>query len=252
MAPVALDLQHLPGIRRGEVAPETQRVLAVGIPELDSILPDGGFPKGAVSELSIRGGASLATSLALATCRTAAEEAAHRGGDVPWCAFVDPSRTLHGPGVEGAEVVLSRLLVVQPPLHALERTAIRLVESHAFAIIIVDTLGVLGASLGISLVTWPRVVRRLALSAEASGTSVLMVTDGEVSRPLPLPVALRLELERLSVDRLSVRIAKERRGRVSGPHRVLWGKARAKVLARNLGGIQQVVTEHRGRKVGDR
>lgn len=235
MAALPLELLRLPGVRRVEDVPEAQRVLAAGIPELDSILPDGGFPKGAVSEFSVRGGSALATSLALAACRTAAEEAARRGGEVPWCAFVDPSRTLHGPGVESAGVELSRLLIVQPPLTALERTAIRLVESHAFAVVIVDTLGALGASLGVSLATWPRVVRRLALAAEASGTSVLMVTDAEVSRPLPLPVALRLDLERLSVDRLSVRIAKERRGRVSGPHRIVWGKARAKVLARPEG-----------------
>jgi recombination protein RecA len=34
---------------------------------------------------------------------------------------------------------------------------------------------------------------------------------------MPLPVAMRLELERLAEDRLMVRVAKDRRGRVTPP-----------------------------------
>ena len=215
------------GLLGGAVPPSILSIL----PELDEVLPDQGIPRGCVVELAVAGGVSLATAIALAACRAAQREAALCGGDVPWCAFVDPSATLYGPGVAEAGVTLERLLVVRPPLEALERTAIRLAESQAFAVTVIDTMGVPGKSCGVVLGSWPRVVRRLALSAEASGTAVLLITDSEARRPLPLPVAMRLELSRTSADRLSVRVAKERRGRISGPRTVTWSKQRPKSLS---------------------
>jgi recombination protein RecA len=47
---------------------------------------------------------------------------------------------------------------------------------------------------------------------------------------LPLPVAMRIELARSESDRLTVRVAKERRGRVSGPRSIVWTRPRAKPL----------------------
>jgi hypothetical protein len=203
-------------------------VLKLG--DLDALLPDGGLPRGVVTELSVSGGSSCATSVALAACRAAQAEALHRGEEAPWCAFVDPSATLYGPGVAAAGVQVDRLLIVRPSLDALERTAIRLAESHAFAVLVIDTMGALGKSLSVPLGVWPRIVRRLALGAQESGACVLLTTDTEVPRPLPLPVALRLELTRPSGDRLGVRVAKDRRGRVSSPRTIAWGRQRAKAL----------------------
>ncbi|HVW30888.1 MAG TPA: recombinase A [Polyangiaceae bacterium] len=225
-------LEHFPArIRPGESGgTDEPKVLPLGIDELDSLLPGGGLPRGGVVELSVAGGVALATSVALAACRAAGEAARAAGGDVPWCAFVDPSQTLHGPGVQGAQVNLERLLVVRPSVEALGRTAIRLVESQAFSVVVVDTVGVPGAALDVALSAWPRVVRRLAMAAGEGGTTVLLITDTEAHRPLPLPVALRLELQRPGADRLSVQIAKERRGRISHPRTINWAKPRAKVL----------------------
>jgi recombination protein RecA len=183
-----------------------------------------------VTELSVSGGAACATSVALSACRAAQKASLQRGEEAPWCAFVDPSATLYGPGVAAAGVQVDRLLIVRPSLDALERTAIRLAESHAFAVLVIDTVGALGKSLSVPLGVWPRIVRRLALGAQESGACVLLTTDAEVPRPLPLPVALRLELSRPSGDRLGVRIAKDRRGRVSAPRTIAWGSPRAKAL----------------------
>jgi recombination protein RecA len=163
-------------------------------------------------------------------CKSAQQEAVVRGGEAPYCAFVDPTSTLHGPGVAAAGVKLDKLLVVRPSIDALSRTAIRVVESQAFSVVVVDLAGVPGASLDLSLGSWPRVVRRLALSAQESGASVLLVTGGDARRPLPLPVAMRIELSRSDVDRLTVRVSKERRGRVSGPRTIAWARPRAKTL----------------------
>jgi hypothetical protein len=206
--------------------------LVLGTP-LDAALPDGGFPRGSVIELSVSGGFAGATSIALSACHAAQANAIERGEDAPWCAFIDPSGTLHGPGVAASGVRVDRLLVIRPSLDALERTAIRLAESHAFSVLVVDALGPLGKSMQVALGSWPRVVRRLALSAEESGACVVLVTDAELPRPLPLPVALRLELSRPNEERLTVRVAKERRGRISPPRNIAWSKPRAKVLGRH-------------------
>jgi recombination protein RecA len=225
-------LEQFPAqIRRGEHAPDgDSKALPTGIADLDALLPGGGLPRCSITELSVSGGAALATSVALAVCRTAGEESLRAGGELPWCAFVDPSQTLHGPGVAGASVELQRLLVVRPSVEALGRTAIRLVESQAFSVIVIDTVGTPGAPLAVGLASWPRVVRRLAMAAEGGASAVLLITDAEARRPLPLPVALRLELQRPASDRLSVRIGKERRGRISAPRTIVWAKPRAKVL----------------------
>jgi hypothetical protein len=56
-------------------------------------------------------------------------------------------------------------------------------------------------------------VRRLALAAENSETTILLLSSEQQARE-GLPVALRIELTRPSLDQLHLRIAKERRGRL--------------------------------------
>jgi recombination protein RecA len=221
-------LEQLPAsFGRGELRHELP-VLSLGIDALDAVLPEGGLPRGKVIELAVASGIALGTSVGLSACRSAQKETEAQGSDAlsaaRWCAFVDPSGTLHAPGVVGAGVRLDRLLVVRPSLEALERTAIRLVESQAFAVVVLDTVGVPGARPHVSLGTWPRVIRRLSLAMEGSGTTVLLITDSDAHRPLPLPVAMRLELIRTAVDHLSIEVAKDRRGRVSGPRTVAWAR----------------------------
>jgi hypothetical protein len=195
--------------------------LPLGLP-LDEALPDQGLPQGTVIELCTSGGSALGTTVALAACRSAQQQAVVRGGEAAWCAFIDPSATLYAPGVERTGVVLERLLVVRPSLEALARAALRVVESRAFAVVVVDTTGVAGAALAVALGIWPRIVRRLSLAVEGTEAVVLLVTDRAAHRPLPLPVGQRIELERSTIDRLGVRVAKDRRGRVSAPRSVAW------------------------------
>jgi recombination protein RecA len=194
--------------------------LALGLGELDALLPDGGLPRGSVVELCVQGAAAGATRIALAACRAAQAEGRARGGDTPWCAFVDASGSLHGPGVAEAGVALERLLVVRPQREALSRVSLRVVESRAFALVVIDTMGAPGCPVEVPLGTWPRVVRRLAMAVEGTESSVLLVTDSHASRPLPLPVAQRLELARVGQHELGVRVAKDKHGRVSGRQRV--------------------------------
>jgi len=203
--------------------------LPFGIEELDQALPDQGLLRGGVVELSVLAPGGLSTTLALAAIKSFQRSRAVSLGTKiePWCAFVDPSSTLYAPGVAASGVALDRLLVVRPPLEALSRVALKLAESSVFELVVIDTLGVLGASLDFSLARFGRVVRRLSMAVDGTEKSVLLLTDGRLPRALPLPVAQRIELTRPARERLLVRVAKDRRGRISGPRPVAWAKGSA-------------------------
>jgi hypothetical protein len=213
------------GVRFACPADGPTKGLAFGIAELDELLPDGGLLRGSVVELCAAGEGALGTSLGLAACAQAQAEARARGNHTPWCAFVDPSGTLYGPGVAAAGVELSRLLVVRPALPALSRVALRLAESEAFAVVVIDLTGVVGERVAVPLGTWPRVVRRLAMAVEGTGHSVLLLTREADRRPLPLPVAQRIEVARPTADKLMVRLAKDQRGRISPARPVVWSRS---------------------------
>jgi len=184
---------------------------------LDAVLPDGGLLRGGVVELASQGGASLGSSVALAACRSAQQEGYLRAGEPSWCAFVDPGGTLYGPGVEQAQVALERLLVVCPPLSALSRVAVRMASSRVFSLLVLDLAAVPGAELNVPLGPWARWVRQLALLVEGSMSSVVLLTDARSHRPLPLPVAQRIELSRVDPRRLKVSVKKDRSGRMFSP-----------------------------------
>lgn len=191
-----------------------------GVTAIDQELPDQGLLRGALVEFAVQGGASLSTSLGLCVCRSAQEAAENLGGAIPWCAFIDVSRSLYAPGVAELGVRLERLLVVRPSLEALARVALRITESQCFAVVVIDMVGTLGAELPIPLGAWPRIVRRLAMAVQATQSTVLLITDGSVRRPLPLPVAQRIELSRPQAHKLILQVAKDKRGRVSAPRSI--------------------------------
>jgi recombination protein RecA len=199
-----------------------------GFEELDRLLPDGGLMRGGVVELAITG-SGLGTTLGLAAVRAfqARAEASFATRVKPWCAFVDPSSTLYAPGVAASGVALERMLVVRPPAEAVSRVALKLAESGVFELVVVDLLGTLGEELDFSLARFGRVVRRLSMAVDGTNKSVLLLTDARVERALPLPVAQRIELTRSAVDRLSARIAKDRRGRVSARRPLVWTRGTA-------------------------
>jgi recombination protein RecA len=208
----------------GEANGPAEPALPFGFEELDGLLPDGGLLRGGVVELAIAGKSGLGTTLALGAVRAAqAGRAASFGSsEKPWCAFVDASSTLYAPGVAASGVQLERLLVVRPPLEALGRVALKLAESGVFELVVVDLLGVLGQSLEPSLARFGRIVRRLSMAVDGTSQSVLLLTDAEQPRSLPLPVAQRIELLRSAADRLLVRVAKDRRGRISSQRPLAW------------------------------
>jgi recombination protein RecA len=212
-------------------------------PELEAVLPDGGFPRGVVELACPRfrpgsGGAGDLPSQALGGATSVALAAVRAGqsrGEHAWCAWVDPEGSLYAPGVVAAGVDLARLLVVRSGVdhaaagprtcrpgvdHAaaeprtcrppMGRIAVKIVGAGAFEVVVVD---VDTASRGGRARNPELLVRKLALAAEPSGTTVLLLTDASRPRAAPWPVALRLELSRPERGTLCVRVAKEKHGR---------------------------------------
>jgi hypothetical protein len=118
-------------------------------------------------------------------------------------------------------VDLDRLLVVRPSRPALARTAVKVAASGAFELVVIDAhhaqdlayAKAFGQSARQRSDGGALVVRKLALAAEESGTTSLLLTSARsfASRPIPWPVALRLEVERRP-EALAVRVTKDRRG----------------------------------------
>lgn len=208
--------------------------LSVGLRAMDEALPDGGLPRGAVIEVSSPRGLGRATTVLLSACASAQAEARLRAvgsTSTPgsWCAWLDPSGTLSAGGAAARGVDLRRLLLVRPPWSGLAKVAVRVVESRIFSVVVVDTVCTPGLAEHSSppgwsrntvrLDRWSNVVRRLALAVEGSDTTVLLMTDRLAHRAMPLPVAMRLELDRRREhDRAttSFRVAKDRHGRIGG------------------------------------
>ena len=201
--------------------------LSLGLPELDEALPELGLPRSAVIELACHPGLGRATQLALMACASAQAEtrATSHDGQARWCAWLDPTATLYAPGVAQTGVELARLCVVRPPVAELAKVAVRVVASHAFAVVVVDRAGVPGRSVNSpltrsansALTRWDVVVRRLALACERSDTTVLLLSSLADAQARPLPTAMRLELASPGPARLSLRVARDRNGRVGSP-----------------------------------
>lgn len=213
--------RSIPGVSvgRGELVEAGTRALPLRFGLIDDALPDGGLPRGAVVEIAAPSGLARATSIALAACASAQAEAKLRGGKDTvgaWCAWIEGEATsLFAPAVAAAGVDLARLLVIRPPAEALSRAAVRAAASGVFSVIVVDLAGVPGQRGVERLDRWVNAVRRLALSIEGMETTIVLLTDALAKRSSPLPAALRLEVDRVAPDRLMVRVAKDRRGRVS-------------------------------------
>ena len=196
-------------------------------PPLAEVLPEGGFPRGCVVELASPSNLGHGVSVALAACAASQEESLRAGRDKAWCAFLDPDQTLFGPAVQERGVSLDRLLVLRPPRQLLSRVAVQVAAARIFSVIVVDVSSVPGASSREhhrfeSMETWSKVARRLALSLEKTPTTLFLLTRSEAHRPLSLPVAMRLELENVDRERLLVRIAKEKFGRITSPRQIAW------------------------------
>lgn len=183
-------LQH-PGIWQ---AGGHARMAAVGSgwPELDTALPGGGWPRGALTELFVENQGIGEVSLLLpALARLSAE-----GNPQAWIA---PPMLPYAPALAAAGLDLARLLIVQPP------------DTAQLAWTIEACLRTEGCG---AVVAWPqaldgRRLRRLQLAAAASGACGFLFRAGGARRQ-PSPAALRLGLTPVQGGGLEVAVFKAR------------------------------------------
>jgi recombination protein RecA len=108
----------------------------------------------------------------------------------------------------------------------LARVALKIASSQIFSVVVVDLAGVPGVDCEPAMQDWSRLVRRMALAVENGKSTVLVLTDANCQRPLALPVSMRVLLQRMAPEALSVQVAREKRGRVTGPRSVAWTRPR--------------------------
>lgn len=191
-------LQH-PGIWRGKQrAPTAVAALPTGFAMLDELLPGGGWPRGALTELLIaRQGIGELRLLMPALARLSETDG--------WLAWVAPPYVPYAAALAAVGVDLRRLLVAKPQSEAdAWWTAEQALRS-----------GSCGALLGWLRGADERRMRRLQLAAEAGHAWGVLFRHARAAQDRS-PAALRLVLEP-AANGLSVRILKRRGGPVSQP-----------------------------------
>jgi protein ImuA len=178
-------------IRRIERRPPRRTAFeATGLDAVDALLPGGGLPRGALTEIA-GGPGSGKTALCLAAMARAMREEG-------LAAFVDGRGEIYPPAAEALGVDLARLLIVRPqgrpgdraqPLAALW-SAEALLASGAFEVVAMD---VVPPGQGRSASGWEAVARRLAAAAEKGGAVGLWLAAPGEPR---VPAAVRLEMVR--------------------------------------------------------
>jgi protein ImuA len=159
-------------------------VVASGLAEVDAVLPGGGFPRGALSELA-GGRASGKTAVALSLFAALERH--------ELAAYVDGRAELYPPAAAERGVDLARLLVVRPgaPAAPDARAALwaaeALLASGAFGAVAIDV------PVGADIEGRDAVARRLQAAAERGGAVGLWLSAGSGLR---VPAAVRVELVR--------------------------------------------------------
>jgi cell division inhibitor SulA/protein ImuA len=149
--------------------------LPTGHPPLDAVLPGGGWPRGALTELLLPhpGVGELGLLLPLLA----------RVGPRRWAVCIAPPEPLYAPALAAAGVPLERLLLVEAASPAHARWAARQALASGSADVVL--LWLADADMG--------ALRRLQLAAEENSTPLVLLRPDSLARQ-PSPAALRLAL----------------------------------------------------------
>lgn len=154
-----------------------REVVATGIPELDSLLPDGGWPVGALTEL-------LFPAEGIGELRLLIPALARVAREGRWLAWISPPHAPYAWALRALGVDLSKLLLVE----------VKEPKETLWAVEQALGSGACGAVLA-----WPepgveRSLRRLQLAAERGRSLGFLFRPSGAARQ-PSPSALRLRLE---------------------------------------------------------
>ncbi len=175
------------------------RAVSSGFTELDALLPGGGWPQGALTEL-------LMPRQGIGALRLLMPALAQLSHDDRWICWVAPPHIPYAPALVSAGVDLSRVLLVHPKAR---QDGLWAVEQSLRS-------GNCGAVLAWPALDDATVLRRLQLAAEA-GDALGFLFRSRRSIKRPSPAALRVQLEPGIDGGLSVSILKRRGGWAAGP-----------------------------------
>ena len=164
---------------------------STGIDEVDQLLPEGGIPRGRISEFT---GPASSGKLALALgCVASATQA---GQAVAW---IDLSNSLFPPSAVGRGVVLERLLVIRPGcLRKALIAADLLLRGRAFGLVVLDWgLDVPGVESSEDPDLGSAVARLNGLVALGKESLLLVTTPQTARDPFRYYASVRLEVTRI-------------------------------------------------------
>ncbi len=189
-------LKH-PALWKGRVQHEKRETFATGYDALDTALPSGGWPVGALTELMVaHEGAGEFTLLLPALAALTQQQ--------QWIALVAPPHTPYAPALVNAGVALERLLVVDSTdQKSAYWAAEQLLRSGVFSSVILWTDKIADESRQ----------RRLQLAAEQGKAWAVCYRPYRASQTSS-PAGLRITLQRDS-NNLQVNIIKNRGGHLS-------------------------------------
>jgi len=170
---------------------EADAVVGTGEEAIDSLLPHGGFPAGALSEINgALGGGRMTVAWRVMAI------ALEQGG---LAACVDGPGWLYPPGANEFGVQWRRLCLVRPPEGKRDVWAAeQLIRSGCFKVVVLYRTTPLSEVQG----------RRLHRAAEAGRTVVLLVGSERPSRGLPVTIRLQVSGHEEGMVRLSLQRAK--------------------------------------------
>ncbi len=186
-------------IWRGGQLTAAVRAVSSGFAELDALLPGGGWPRGALTEI-------LMPRQGIGALRLLMPALAQLSQDERWICWVAPPHIPYAPALAAAGIDLSRVLLVHPGarqdgLWALEQSL---------------RSGTCGAVLAWPTVADSRVLRRLQLAAEAGDALGFLFRSRRLASR-PAAAALRIQLDPGIDGSLSLSILRRRGGWATGP-----------------------------------
>lgn len=200
MTPAVEELLQHPGIWRGDRrAQADEQALPSGFAALDELLPGGGWPRGALTEL-------LYEREGIGELQLPLPALARLSGESQWLAWVAPPHIPYAPALAVAGVSLKRVMLVRP----------RCVADAWWAAEQALRSGSCGAVLAWLRVPDERRMRRLQLAAETGRAWCILFRSLKAAEERST-AALRLALEPAADGRLAVRVLKRRGGPVSRP-----------------------------------
>jgi hypothetical protein len=167
---------------RGKVATVARAVIPTGFPDLDRVLPGGGWPLGAITEILVDGYGIGELGLLMPALEALTKEDPAKPKQ--WVAWIAPPFIPYAPALQQRGVNIDRLLMIHPASGG---------KSRLWAI---EQAVRSGSSAGV--LAWVAaaddvILRRLQLAAEEQGCWVLLFRPAD-ARLQRSPAALRVHL----------------------------------------------------------